>query len=56
MKCPKCGSPMSIGTPHDESYIYQYECHCCGCIAPIVKDEEGNPKPLLKIGDGALSS
>ena len=37
MKCPKCGSPMTQGAPHDEAYVGQWECHRCGTIIPIYR-------------------
>ncbi len=39
-KCPNCGGWMSCGAPHDPSYIYQWECHHCGYIIPVIKGEE----------------
>lgn len=34
-KCPKCGTVMSIGSPHADGDVYQYECHSCGCIERV---------------------
>jgi len=34
MICPKCGREMQIGSPHDDGWIYQYECSC-GCIIGV---------------------
>ncbi len=39
-QCPKCGGSMSIGAPHDEGYIYQYECLNCPNIVPVYKGQE----------------
>lgn len=52
-KCPRCGSEMSIGSPHDEIYIYQYECHNCGYIEGVSINEhinniEWNPLSILQ--------
>lgn len=39
MECPKCGSRMSIGAPHDpERDKWQYECHNCGKIVTVPRD------------------
>jgi hypothetical protein len=35
MTCPRCKHRMSIGSAHDPTYAYQYECHTCGKIIPI---------------------
>lgn len=39
MKCPKCGSTMTIGVSHAEYGAYQYECHSCG-YCEVMKEEE----------------
>ncbi len=36
MKCPKCGTEMSMGAPHGDGYTYQFECHNCGKIIKAV--------------------
>ncbi len=30
MKCPKCGSEMTIGSSHADYGSAQWECHNCG--------------------------
>ena len=35
MKCPKCGSTMTIGSPHGDGDQYQYECHHCGKVVGV---------------------
>lgn len=38
MKCPKCGAKMIAGAPHSEGHIYQWECHNCGMIIPVIDE------------------
>ena len=42
MYCPKCGGVMTEGVPHSEGYVRQWECHNCGKIIPIAKDDVMN--------------
>ena len=35
MICPVCGAEMSIGSPHDDAWIYQYECSQCDYIKGV---------------------
>ena len=37
MKCPKCGSRMTVGGSHDDRYTLQYECRNCGKVIPKEK-------------------
>jgi len=37
-KCPKCGGYRSRGAPHDEGWIWQWECTQCGSIEGVTKD------------------
>ena len=39
MICPKCGTEMNIGTSHDEGGKYQWECHNCGYIEVVYKED-----------------
>lgn len=32
MKCPKCGAEMQKGSPHDDGWVFQWECPRCGYI------------------------
>jgi DNA-directed RNA polymerase subunit M/transcription elongation factor TFIIS len=34
-RCPKCGRWMMIGSPHEDGWAGQYECHGCGYIEMI---------------------
>lgn len=34
-KCPKCGKGMQGGSPHDDMWVYQYECSGCGYIEGV---------------------
>ena len=35
MICPKCDHEMQIGSPHDDGWMYQYECDNCGYIKGV---------------------
>jgi hypothetical protein len=39
MKCPKCGNKMTQGAPHCDGYIYQWECHCCGKVIGVGREQ-----------------
>lgn len=40
MRCPKCGCEMQKGSPHDDSWISQWECHRCGYIKGCIGEDE----------------
>jgi len=33
--CPTCGRAMYRGSPHDDEWIYQWECAGCGKIIGV---------------------
>jgi hypothetical protein len=35
MNCPLCNFEMQAGSPHDDGWIYQFECPVCGCIKGV---------------------
>ena len=37
MRCPKCGARMSIGAPHSDYAVNQWECHYCGTVVEVTK-------------------
>jgi ribosomal protein S27AE len=39
-KCPKCGIVMQTGSPHDDTWVYQYECSGCGYIEGVSMELE----------------
>lgn len=46
MNCPKCGRMMGQGAPHDDEWVFQWECYCgeiIGVPAPNFDDEEPYP-------------
>lgn len=30
--CPRCGSRMTMGAPHVDGPVVQWECHGCGKV------------------------
>jgi ribosomal protein S27AE len=49
-KCPKCGSMMTMGSPHSDGDIYQWECHYCGYIEGVGRQPDGDGSPTTYEG------
>lgn len=50
MNCFNCNEPMSIGSPHDMDYLYQFECRC-GCIVPVYPNHVIGEEEADRIGE-----
>ena len=51
MKCPKCGTTMTIGASHDPGGAYQYECWTCGKVVVVPSGFPSNITNQTPIGE-----